>query len=92
MNRLKLICIVFFLASWTASPGQERNLSQPVKAKEQTVPKAKEKKTDSVPLKTDKGGKTYQVIDGRKVLVDQQGTQSLARPEDAQPKKKEDTK
>ena len=56
----------------------------------------KEAKKNTVPLavsdlKSDEQNRQYKIVDGRKVLVDTQGIQSLATPDQMEAKKKEKT-
>ena len=86
MKILKSFLIVLLVSGWTVSSSQDRPLAQPVKKEAPAEKNKTDKKSDAPQIHTDKQGRTYQIVEGRKVLVDSQGNQSLAAPKETEPK------
>ena len=79
MKFLKCILFISLISAWTMS-AQDKATALPLEEKPAQETKKSEKKTDTVPVQTDKKGQAYKIVDGRKVLVDSQGNQSLVNP------------
>jgi hypothetical protein len=86
MKLLKYILFHALISAWTFASAQEKATALPLEEKPAQETKKAEKKTDTVPVQTDKKGQTYKMVDGRKVLVDSQGNQSLVNPEQTETK------